>query len=156
MKYIVYIKSTNKVLHVLNGKPKATSEVLGVAECENIPNAKHLLVTNLKDHEEIYKETAIDYDDNGCEVAREVEKVKKYQTCEVIEDTATSRLNAVKNEIQELKAKLSATDYIVIKIAEETAYGNEREVEILKTEYSTELANRQVWRKRINELEKGV
>ena len=31
-----------------------------------------------------------------------------------------------------------------------------REVEILKTEYSTELANRQVWRKRINELERGA
>lgn len=47
-------------------------------------------------------------------------------------------------EIAELKAKLTATDYIAAKIAEGAA---------TREEYTEELAERAAWRARINELE---
>ena len=49
------------------------------------------------------------------------------------------------NKIEELKLKLSETDYVVIKIAEGEATAEE---------YSEVLANRKAWRSEINELEK--
>ena len=154
MKYIVYNKNTNAVIHILNKEPIAVSNSLGVAECLAIPNCDYFLVTNIKKHSKTYKEIIYEFDDNGEEVAKEVEKVKEWETCDLIEYTDKSLKISIKAEINELKRKLSTTDYIVLKIAEETAYGNDKEVERLKTEYSTELANRQVWRDRINELEK--
>lgn len=48
------------------------------------------------------------------------------------------------NRIWELKAKLSETDYVVIKIAEGEA---------TQEEYAEVLANRKAWRKEINELQ---
>lgn len=54
-----------------------------------------------------------------------------------------SRIDAHR-EIAELKAKLAETDYIAAKIAEGAA---------TVEEYETEIAQRQAWRARINELE---
>ena len=51
---------------------------------------------------------------------------------------------AAAQEISELKSKLAATDYIAAKIAEGAA---------TREEYAEELAERAVWRARINELE---
>ena len=51
---------------------------------------------------------------------------------------------ATVQEIAELKAKLTATDYIAAKIAEGAA---------TREEYAEELAERAAWRARINELE---
>ena len=51
---------------------------------------------------------------------------------------------ATVQEIAELKAKLTATDYIAAKIAEGAA---------TKEEYAEKLAERAAWRARINELE---
>lgn len=61
------------------------------------------------------------------------------------EDKASelTRIEAQK-EIAELKAKLAQTDYIAAKIAEGAA---------TKEEYAAEIAQRQAWRARINELE---
>lgn len=61
------------------------------------------------------------------------------------EDKASelTRIEA-QNEIAELKAKLAQTDYIAAKIAEGAA---------TKEEYAAEIAQRQAWRERINELE---
>lgn len=56
-------------------------------------------------------------------------------------------------QIAELKKKLADTDYIVLKIAEAQADGETEKVAELKTTYATELANRKLWRKQINELE---
>ena len=52
-----------------------------------------------------------------------------------------------------MKKKLADTDYIVLKIAEAQADGETETVAELKTIYATELANRKLWRKQINELE---
>lgn len=57
-----------------------------------------------------------------------------------------SRIDAQK-EVAELKAKLAATDYIAAKIAEGAA---------TVEEYEAEIAQRQTWRARINELEKSI
>lgn len=56
-------------------------------------------------------------------------------------------------QITELKGKLLATDYIVLKIAEAQADGDMETVAELKMTYAIELANRKVWRERINELQ---
>ena len=50
-------------------------------------------------------------------------------------------------EIRELKAKLSETDYAVVKIAEGAATSEE---------YSEVIAQREAWRARINELEESL
>ena len=54
-----------------------------------------------------------------------------------------AKINA-RREISSLKAKLAETDYVAAKIAEGAA---------TKEEYEAEIAQRQAWRARINELE---
>lgn len=56
-------------------------------------------------------------------------------------------------KISELKRKLYDTDYIVLKIAEAQAYGDEETVTALKTTYAMELEERKAWREQINELQ---
>ena len=62
-------------------------------------------------------------------------------------------LQEKQRQIASLKAQLSATDYIVLKIAEALAEGDSEAVTALEEEYATELANRKAWRAQINELE---
>lgn len=62
----------------------------------------------------------------------------------IIEIPQPSEEEIAQAKIAELKAKLSETDYIVIKIAEGEA---------TKEEYADILANRKAWRAEINELE---
>lgn len=56
-------------------------------------------------------------------------------------------------KIEELKKKLSDTDYIVLKIAEAQADGETETVAALKTTYAAELAERKTWREQINAIE---
>lgn len=56
-------------------------------------------------------------------------------------------------KISELKRKLFATDYIVLKIAEAQADGETETVAALKTTYAAELAERKTWREQINAIE---
>ena len=56
-------------------------------------------------------------------------------------------------QIAELKGKLLATDYIVLKIAEAIAENNSEQVAQLRLTYANELNNRKVWREQINNLE---
>lgn len=53
--------------------------------------------------------------------------------------------------IDEYKCKLSETDYIVVKIAEAQALGED--ITILLEKYAEELSNRKLYRQKINELE---
>lgn len=70
-----------------------------------------------------------------------------------------NKLNLYKaqQEIQELNQKLLDTDYIANKLAEAVskyiATGDNTEVIELRTKYSKELEDRQLWRNRINELQ---
>ena len=56
-------------------------------------------------------------------------------------------------QIAELKSKLLATDYIVLKMAEAVAESNSEQVAQLRLTYANELNNRKVWREQINNLE---
>ena len=56
--------------------------------------------------------------------------------------------NARVAEIAQLKSQLNATDYIVVKIAEMP-----EQADAIREEYAEVLANRKLWRARINELE---
>lgn len=56
--------------------------------------------------------------------------------------------------INEYKCKLNETDYIVIKIAEAQALGED--VAPLLAEYSEEINNRKIYRQRINELQEEL
>lgn len=70
------------------------------------------------------------------------------------EPTAEQKAKMEKaRKIAELKKKLSDTDYIVLKIAEAQADGDEETVTALKTTYAAELAERRSWREQINELQ---
>ena len=53
--------------------------------------------------------------------------------------------------IDDYKCKLSETDYIVVKIAEAQALGED--VTTLLEKYAEELSNRKIYRQKINELE---
>ena len=56
--------------------------------------------------------------------------------------------------IDDYKYKLSETDYIVVKIAEAQALGED--VDSLLAEYSEEMKNRKIYRQRINELQEEL
>ena len=60
------------------------------------------------------------------------------------------------NEIEEKKEYLSQTDYVITKINEAQAYGDDEEVTALKTQYSEILLERKECRTRINELEEQL
>lgn len=68
-----------------------------------------------------------------------------------------SEKEKAQQEIQELNQKLLDTDYIANKLAEAVskylATGDNTEVVELRTKYSKQLEDRQLWRDRINELE---
>ena len=81
-------------------------------------------------------------DENGIFNYKLVDGKPKLRTAE--EKAPELECIAVAQEIAELKAKLTATDYIAAKIAEGAA---------TREEYAEELAERAVWRARINELE---
>ena len=81
-------------------------------------------------------------DENGIFNYKLVDGQPELRTAE--EKTPELERLAVAQEIAELKAKLTATDYISAKIAEGAA---------TREEYTKELAERAAWRARINELE---
>lgn len=76
---------------------------------------------------------------------------KLTHTPEPTEEQKTAIAKA--RQIAELKGKLLATDYIVLKIAEAVAESNSEQVAQLRLTYANELNNRKVWRKQINNLE---
>lgn len=62
----------------------------------------------------------------------------------------------IQSELCEKHQLLSQTDYIDNKISEALVFGSAEELNELKEKYSEIIANRKLWRKRINELERTV
>jgi len=62
----------------------------------------------------------------------------------------------INREIYEKKGYLTQTDYVITKINEAQAYGDDEEVTALKTQYAEILVNRKECRTRINELEEQL
>ena len=66
----------------------------------------------------------------------------------------TSYEDKLMNEIDDYKHKLTETDYVVVKIAESQAFGED--TSSLLEEYSEVLTNRKEYRKKINELQEEL
>lgn len=64
--------------------------------------------------------------------------------------------NERKEAIAQQKNYLAKTDYVVLKLAEALADGNDELVESIKTEYAEVLANRVTARSEINRLESEI
>lgn len=89
-------------------------------------------------------------DDNYTQIT-EAEFNKLTHPPELTEEQKAALAKA--RQIAELKGKLLATDYIVLKIAEAIAENNSEQVAQLRLTYANELNNRKVWREQINNLE---
>ena len=150
MKYIVYKKQDNKVLHILDKEPVAISEVLGLARCETVPQGDILTVVNLQAKTEKYTvkepKEVVKIDEQGNEYTEteyvEVEQERNYFTCELVGTEDTRKKTLAK--INELKRKLANYDYIGVKIATGRA---------TKEEYAKEIAQMTEWANEINTLE---
>lgn len=101
---------------------------------------------------------ACDYSAQNGYTIKEIEPDSFGRRFQIVEIPQPTEKQLAQQEIQELKQKLFDTDYISNKLAEAVskyiATGDNTEVVELRTKYSKELENRQLWRDRINELEK--
>lgn len=67
----------------------------------------------------------------------------------IVENAGPSEAEIIAQQVAELKAELSSTDYVVIKIAEATG----EEADTLREKYAQVIADRKNWREQINNLE---
>lgn len=93
---------------------------------------------------EIPENSFVDDDGDYIIIAESHTEQKEVRQFKIIEIPQPSEENIKQARINELKAKLTDTDYVVIKIAEGEA---------TQEEYAEVLAQRKVWRAEINELE---
>ena len=77
---------------------------------------------------------------------------ESYTEEELAQIAAEKAENERLDKIDELKAKLAETDYVVIKIAESTSNGTELPEDDAER-YADIMAQREQWRKEVNELE---
>lgn len=88
MKYIVYNKNTNEVIHILNKEPIAVSNTLAVARCETIPKGKKFMVTNIQEKQEEYiekvTETVTLVTGEEKEIIKAITKTRPYMSCDLI------------------------------------------------------------------------
>lgn len=129
MKFIVFNKNDNKVIHILNEKPRAITDNLGVAQCQNIitaPQFGYLRVKNLETFKEPYivnvevldektKEPIIDKETGKIKTIEET-RYRDYLTCdlEAVENPNKERiiqLQETKKLIQEKKKLLEKYKY---------------------------------------------
>ena len=89
---------------------------------------------------------------------QEIEADENGRRFQIVEIPQPTESELAQQEIQELKQKLIDTDYVSNKLAEAVSKyistGDNTEVVELRTKYSKQLEDRQLWRDRINELEK--
>jgi hypothetical protein len=109
MKYIVYKKQDNKVLHILDKEPIAISDNLGLARCEAIPQGDKFSIANLQEKTEKYTDLeakeVVKKDEQGNEYIEteyvEVEKEREYQVCELL--ASVDEKKPIRNQIAKLK-----------------------------------------------------
>lgn len=105
-----------------------------------------------------YKEACESLNENQrIEYIDTINGVRKYKIVKIPEPTDKE---LAEQEISKLKQNLADTDYISNKLAEAVskyiATGDNTEVVELRTKYSKQLEDRQLWRDKINELEQEV
>ena len=88
MKYIVYNKNTNKVIHILNKEPIAVTSTTAIARCETIPQGKKFMVTNIQEKQEEYTEKVMEIvtlaTGEEKEIIKAITKTRTYKTCDLI------------------------------------------------------------------------
>lgn len=88
---------------------------------------------------------------------KEIEADENGRRFQIVKIPQPTKSEQAEQEIEELNQKLLDTDYIANKLAEAVSKfivtGDNTEVIELRTKYSKQLENRQLWRDRINELE---
>ena len=165
--YIIFKKDSKKVFQILGKQPVAISSTLEIARCDNIPKyneaqGEYLTVTNLQEKTEKYidkeyteKEIEIDGELQVVTEEIEVEKERKYFTCDLIVSFNYEKYKA--NKIAELKSKLQKSDYVANKLTEVVANamssGDNAKLNEFLLEYSQILNDRQAWRDEINSIE---
>ena len=101
---------------------------------------------------------ACDYSAQNGYTIKEITPDSFGRTFQIVEIPQPTESELAQQEIQELKQKLIDTDYVSNKLAEAVskyiATGDNTEVVELRTKYSKQVEDRQLWRDRINELEK--
>ena len=94
----------------------------------------------------------------GCTKVKEENGVYYLYNVDTPKEQYISKDNSYEDElitlIDEYKYKLNETDYIVVKIAEAQALGED--ADSLLAEYSEEIKNRKIYRQRINELQEEL
>lgn len=115
--YIIFEKDSKKVYQVLDKKPIAISNTLEIARCDNVPKynpaqGDYLTVTNLQEKTEKYiekeyteKEVEIDGEIQLVTEAIEVEKERKYFTCDLIVNESHNKAELIE---QQYESKVSA------------------------------------------------
>lgn len=103
MIYILINKKTNRVMYTSEKKFSEYSDNLLLAEVESLPQSyDYLIVENITEKTNTWKEIQEDYDDNGEIVAKEVEMSRTYFTCDVIAkfkpEPTTEQLEAKKQK----------------------------------------------------------
>ena len=99
----------------------------------------------------------------ACECIKENQRIEYVDTVngvrryKIVEIPKPTEKELAQQEIAELKQKLADTDYISNKLSEAVskyiATGDNTEVVELRTKYSKQLEDRQLWRDRINEIQ---
>lgn len=90
MKFIVFDKKTNKVNrnHIFDKPPVTFSDCLELARCENIPQGKKFIVTNIQETQEEYidrvTETVTLVTGEEKEIIKAITKIRTYLTCDLI------------------------------------------------------------------------
>lgn len=87
MKYIVYKKSNNQVVYILDKEPISHTDNLSVARCENIPQGKKFTAVNIQEKQEEYiekvSETVTLVTGEEKEIIKAITKTRTYKTCEL-------------------------------------------------------------------------
>lgn len=88
MKYIVYKKSNNRKVHILDEEPSSYTDNLAVARCETIPQGKQFTVINIQEKQEEYTEKVTEtvtlVTGEKKEIIKAVTKTRNYYTCDLI------------------------------------------------------------------------
>lgn len=121
--YIIFNKESKKVVKILGKKPVAISSTLEIARCDNIPKynevqGDYLTVTNLQektekyiDIEHIEKEVEIDGLLQTQREEIEVEKERKYFTCDLIVNESPNKAELIERQYENKVSALIRKKY---------------------------------------------
>lgn len=121
--YIIFEKESKKVERVLGKKPSSITNNLEIARCENVPNydmanGEYLSVINLQEKtekytvkEEVENEITVGEQKFTDIVEVEVEKERKYLTCDLIVNESPSKAELIQKQYENKVSALIRKKY---------------------------------------------